>query len=217
MIEAVIFDLDGLLSDTETLHMLAYQQALCQFGVLISDEAYARHWIRDGLGIAEFVADHRLNLDPAVVRQRKAELYDGLLETSLRAMPGARELVQRLQGRTRLAVASSSYRANVARVLQGLGLETCFEVVAGGEDVKRLKPAPDVFLHVAHKLGVPPSACLALDDAEKGIVAAARAGMRSIAVPNRYTRDNDLSAATWVAASLSEAGSIIDALIASKG
>jgi HAD superfamily hydrolase (TIGR01509 family) len=215
LIEAIIFDLDGLLSDTETLHMLAYQEALRQCGVLVSDEEYARHWIRDGLGITEFAAQRGLDLDPADVRKLKAVAYDRLLNTSLQPMPGACELVQRLQGRTRLALASSSYRANIARVVQGLGLSGCFEAIAGSEDVLfRVKPAPDVFLHVAQRLGLPPSACLVLDDAEKGIVAATRAGMQSIAVPNRYTRDNDFSSATWVVGSLLKAGQIIDTLIA---
>ena len=216
MIEAVIFDLDGLLSDTESLHMRAYQEALRQYGVVVSDDEYARHWIRDGLGIADYVAMHDLDVDPAAVRQLKALAYDRLLTTALRAMPGACELVLRLHGRVLLALASSSYRVNVERILQALGLLGCFEIVAANEDVPQLKPAPDIFLYVARRLGLSPSACLVLEDAEKGIVAAARAGMRSIAVPNRYTLDNDFSRATWVVSSLFDAGQVIDSLIASR-
>jgi beta-phosphoglucomutase len=214
LIKAIIFDLDGLLSDTEKLHMQAYQEALRPHGVVVSDDAYARHWIRDGLGIAEYVARQRLDLDPTAVRRDKALAYARLLETSLQPMPGACELVRRLRGRARLALASSSYRVNVERVVQGIGLAGCFEVVASGDDVAHLKPAPDIFLHVARLLGLAPSACLVLEDAEKGVLAAARAGMQSIAVPNRYTRDNDFSQATWIVPNLLQAGQIIDALVA---
>lgn len=210
---AVIFDLDGLLSDTETLHMRAYQEALSRHGVVVSDEDYARHWIRDGLGIVQYVDRERLDLDPVAMRRFKAVVYDRLLGTSLQPMPGAIELVQQLCGRVRLALASSSYRANVEYVLRALGVEGYFDAVVAGEDVEHLKPAPDSFLRAAERLGAPASACLVLEDAEKGIVAAARAGMRSIAVPNRYTRDNDFSQATWIVASLQEAGEIIETLL----
>jgi len=193
--------------------MQAYQEALRLHGVVISDDDYARHWIRDGLGIVQYVERERLDLDPIAVRRLKAELYDRLLGTSLQPMPGAIELVQHLHGRVRLALASSSYRANVEYVLRALGVAGYFEAVVTGEDVEHLKPAPDSFVRAAERLDVPPAACLVLEDAEKGIIAAARAGMRSIAVPNRFTRDNDFSHATWIVASLREAGEIIEGLL----
>jgi len=193
--------------------MQAYQEALRLHGVVISDDDYARHWIRDGLGIVQYVERERLDLDPIAVRRLKAELYDRLLGTSLQPMPGAIELVQHLHGRVLLALASSSYRANVEYVLRALGVAGYFEAVVTGEDVEHLKPAPDSFVRAAERLDVPPAACLVLEDAEKGIIAAARAGMRSIAVPNRFTRDNDFSHATWIVASLREAGEIIEGLL----
>jgi HAD superfamily hydrolase (TIGR01509 family) len=210
MITTIIFDLDGLLADTEPLQMQAYQQALLLHGILLTDEQYAQHWIRAGLGIEQFVAERRLNLATSVVRQQKKQLYQELLATCLHAMPGAAELIERLHARKRLAVASCSFRADVVQVLQRLGFAGYMEVIAAREDVEQAKPAPEIFLYVAGKLKVEPSECLVLEDAEKGILAASRAGMQSIAIPNRYTRDNDFSMATYVAESLWEVEGLVD-------
>ena len=212
MINTVIFDLDGLLADTETLHMRAYQQALLAYGAEVSDEDYARHWIRAGLGIGEFAAERKLPLPQQAVRQRKYEVYRELLETSLQAMPGAEELLERLHGRKRLTVATSGLRTDVEYILRRLCFQEYFELVATREDVQEAKPAPDVFLFVASRLTVMPAECVVIEDAEKGIIAAHRAGMKSIAVPNRYTQDNDFSSASHVAGSLLEVEGLLEAL-----
>ena len=212
MITTVIFDLDGLLADTEPLQMRAYQQALLTYGVDVSETDYARHWIRAGWGIDEFVTDRQLPLAPDIVRQRKIEIYQELLETSLQAMLGAPELLARLYRRKCLAVASSSMRITVEYILHRLGFAKYFEIIAAREDVEQAKPAPDIFLYVARRLRVLPAACVVIEDAEKGIVAAHRAGMKSIAVPNRYTQDNDFSAASSVVGSLLEVERLLEVL-----
>ena len=212
MINIVIFDLDGLLADTETLQMQAYQQILLTYGVVMTDAEYSSHWIRAGLGIIEFVSDQRLSLEPNIVRQQKAELYQELLKTSLHAMPGAPELLARLYRRKCLAVASSSTRAAVEFILRSLNFMKYFDVIAAREDAKQGKPEPDIFLYVAKRLGVAPTVCVVIEDAEKGIIAAQRAGMKSIAVPNQYTQDNDFSAASAVVSSLSEVERLVEIL-----
>jgi HAD superfamily hydrolase (TIGR01509 family) len=146
------------------------------------------------------------------VREQKTLLYQELLETSLQPMPGAGELLERLYGRTRLAVASSSFRNVVEYVLQRLDFARFMEVVACREDAEHGKPAPDIFLYVAGRLGVEPGECVVVEDAEKGIIAAEDAGMQSIAVPNRYTRDNDFSASTYIAESLAEVEGLVERL-----
>ena len=204
MIAATIFDLDGLLADTECLHCRAYQMALSEHGIQLGDAEYAEHWVRFGNGIADWVALRGLSLDPQALRLRKASHYLDLLISSLRPMEGALELLELLHGKTRIALASSSYRDAVEGVVSGLGIARFFDVIVTGLDVPRVKPAPDIFLKAASDLGVPPSECLVLEDAEKGVIAAHRAGMRCIAVPNDYTRHHDFSLATKICASLKE-------------
>jgi HAD superfamily hydrolase (TIGR01509 family) len=203
-ISAVIFDLDGLLADTECLHCRAYQMALSEHGVELLDTDYAEHWVRFGNGIADWVTLRGLTLDPHALRLRKAGHYLDLLASSLRPMEGALELLESLRGKMRIALASSSYRDAIDGVLAGLRIGHFFEVVVSGLDVAQVKPAPDIFLKAAADLGVAPAQCLVFEDAEKGVIAAHRAGMRCIAVPNEYTRHHDFSKATKICSSLKE-------------
>ncbi len=204
MIRAVIFDLDGLLSDTERLHIEAYRRVFARYGLSLSESEYAEHWIRAGHGIAEYISSKNLPLEPAKIREQKTEVYHELVRSGAQPMPGARELVERLRKTMRLAVASSSYRRDVHCVLDSLRLTDRFDLIAAREDASRLKPAPDVFLFVAERLGLPAGECLVLEDAEKGVRAAHAAGMTCIAVPDRFTRDNDFSLAHSVVSSLTD-------------
>ena len=151
-IAAVIFDLDGLLADTECLHCRAYQMALLEHGVQLQDCDYAEHWVRYGRGIADWVAMRGLELDPDALRLRKAQHYLDLLASSLRPMEGALDLLEFLRGRTKLALASSSYRDAIDGVLAGLGIRHFFQVIVSGLDVAHVKPAPDIFLKAARDL-----------------------------------------------------------------
>ena len=103
MISTVIFDLDGLLADTECLHRAAYQEVLAGLGVDVSDEQYADHWIRAGKGIDAFVSERNLAIDPALVRRSKARIYNELVSQGVDPMPGSRDLLGSLKGRKALA------------------------------------------------------------------------------------------------------------------
>jgi HAD superfamily hydrolase (TIGR01509 family) len=204
MITTVIFDLDGLLADTEPLHCRAYQQALRSQGAWLTESEYIEHWVRAGNGIGEWVARCGLDLDPVALRAVKSKLFLELLASSLRPMDGVFEILETLCGKKTLALASSSYRDAVDGVLEGLSIAHYFKVIVSGLDVPRVKPAPDIFLAAARRVGAAPSECIVVEDAEKGVLAAYHAGMRCIAVPNRHTRHHDFSKATRVCSSLSE-------------
>src|SRR5262245_14046193 len=202
MIGAVIFDLDGLLADTERLHRRAWRETLATRGIAVTDEEYAEHWIRSGLGIAEYLELHGIDVALEGLRADKARLYNHLVAMSACAMPGAVALVEALHGKKRLALATSSYLESATAVFSCVPVAHYFEVIATHESASRRKPHPDVLLYTAAMLGVFPDECVLLEDAEKGILAAHAAGMKSIAVPTDDTRDNDFSKATLVVPSL---------------
>lgn len=204
MITSVIFDLDGLLADTERLHCLAYQEALRIHGAVVTDHEYGEHWVRSGRGIAEWITEQGLTLDPIALRADKSRAYLALLQSELHPMEGALALLERLQGQKNLGLASSSYRDAVDGVLAGLGITRYFQAIVTGLDVPRVKPAPDIFLAAAEQLRVSPAECVVLEDAEKGVIAASLAGMRCIAIPNQHTCHHDFSKATRVCGSLDE-------------
>ena len=204
MITSIIFDLDGLLADTERLHCMAYQDAFRAHGAAVTDHEYAEHWVRSGRGITEWLSERGLTLDPIALRAQKSRFYLNLLISELRPMEGALTLLERVHNRKKLALASSSYPDSVEGVLAGLGIAHYFQVIVTGLDVPQVKPAPDIFLAAAEQLGATPSQCVVLEDAEKGVIAASRAGMRCIAIPNHHTRHHDFSKATRVCSSLNE-------------
>jgi len=204
MIDAVIFDLDGLLADTEKLHLAAYKEVFSELGFELLDDDYADHWIRDGQGTDAFIEKKNLTADSDLVRREKAIVYKRLVSTSAESMPGAYELLCSLQGKKIMALATSSHPKDANAVLKALGFENFFSYVASKNSIERVKPYPDIFLHVAQEINTPPENCLVIEDAEKGILAADAAGMKSIAVPNKYTIDNDFSKATLLVNSLEE-------------
>ena len=202
MITTLIFDLDGLLADTEKLHCMAYQDALAKFGFKLTENDYSEHWILKGGSIGEFIAARGLNIDPELIRLAKAERYEELVVSTADPMPGAISILSRMTGWKKLALATSSYEDAAYAVLKALNIGVYFSCIATRSSVTRIKPFPDLFLYVARALGEAPENCLVFEDSEKGIIAAQAAGMKSIAVPNIHTFDHDFSKATVIVPSL---------------
>jgi len=201
---AVVFDMDGLLLETELLWHQAETALFARHGAQFSwDDKMAV------IGSSfEFTADYfadRLGLP----RDQGAGLVDemvGLMEEQLRAQvegrPGAVELVERLRGRTRLGLASNSPRHLVDAALATARITDAFEAIVTSDDVTNSKPAPDIYLLVCQRLGVDPADALALEDSASGIAAAKAAGLTCIAVPQ--FAETDVSAADRVIDSLED-------------
>jgi HAD superfamily hydrolase (TIGR01509 family) len=203
-LSAIIFDLDGVLLDSEGLQHEAYVRVLTDLGVTITREEYAQHWIAAGQGPEYAVRTYRLPVDAAGLRALKHPVYHEILRQRAALMPGALDALGRLHPAFPLAVATNSNRADVAFVMEHFGLRGFFACIITREDYVLPKPNPDAFLAAAAKLDVPPRACLVVEDAHKGIVAARRAGAVPVGVPNTYTRGNDFSLAAAVLGSLDE-------------
>ena len=203
-LRAVVFDFDGLLGDTEEIHSRTWRCALGECGVSVSPHEFADHWIRRGLGIAEFVQSRSLSHDPDALLERKKALYLAEIARELREMPGALALLDALRGRLPLALVTSGRRVMVEPALERLGMSGRFDAMVTLEMVENQKPHPEPFIRAAALLGLDPAACVALEDAEKGVLSAAAAGMPVIAVPNEHTRGHDFSRAALVVSSLGD-------------
>ena len=188
MIEAVVFDLDGVLIDSEHVWDEVREELARERGARwheraqadmmgMSSPEWSRH-MHDVLGLPESPEE----INDEVLRRMEARYRD-----HLPLVDGAVDAVRRLSGSFRLALASSSNRPLIDAVLEAGGLVHEFEVTVSSEEVARGKPAPDVFLETARRLGVGPTSCAAVEDSGNGIRAARAAGMRVIAIPNgRY-------------------------------
>jgi len=200
----VIFDMDGVLIDSEGLQYKAYSKVLERYGVTVSVEEYAEHWIAAGRGPEYAVRTYGLPMAPDELRAIRSPVYHEILREEVTLMPGVTPALARLQPHFALAIATNSIRQDAAFVVEHFGLGEFFTAVVSREDYTRAKPEPDAFVTAAARLAVPPSACLVVEDAYKGVVAAHRAGAGVIAVPNEFTRGNDFSLAAVVLDSLDE-------------
>jgi HAD superfamily hydrolase (TIGR01509 family) len=180
---ALVFDMDGLLVDSEPLwHEVESDVARAHGGRWT--RALSAECIGTGLAHAVELMRERLALE-LPVDEGVAELVARFVErvAELRLQPGSAELVAAAAGRAPLALASSSRRLLIDAVLDRFELTERFDVVVSGEDVAHAKPAPDIFLRAAALLAVPAPACLVLEDSLAGVMAARAAGMPVVAVP----------------------------------
>lgn len=183
---SVIFDLDGTLVDSEPNYYEAGRLTLAEYGV--PDFTWADHETYVGISTQETVADwkrrYALTAPVAELLAVKNRHYLELARTSARAYPEMRRLVERLAAEgVPLAVASGSSPEAIGAILARTGLDAHLRTVVSADEVARGKPAPDVFLEAARRIGADPAECVVLEDAAPGAAAAHAAGMRCIAVP----------------------------------
>jgi len=186
--QAVIFDMDGVIVDSEPRHERAFLEVVDALGYGDS------HGLRfaDYVGRADqelwldFVAKHRPVQTVAELLALKQERIIEILRREQPLFDGLPELVEKLADKYRLGLASGSERMIVEEVLAWQGLRRFFAVTVAASDVKHGKPAPDIFLHAAELLGVKPNACCVIEDSKPGIAAAIAAGMRVIAITNTH-------------------------------
>ena len=201
---AVVFDLDGLLLETEVLWHRAEQRLFARHGAEFTFEDKLTVMGTSAAFTGEFFAGRLgYGVEQATPLIREVtELMHEELQAGVAARPGAVELVERLRGRVPLGLASNSPRYLVDAALQSAGFTDAFEAVVSSDDVAHHKPAPDLYLLACERLGVVPRDALALEDTASGIASAKAAGLTCIAVPQ--FAETDVSAADRVIASLEE-------------
>jgi HAD superfamily hydrolase (TIGR01509 family) len=220
-LEAIIFDVDGTLAETEEVHRAAFNQAFAQAGL-------SWHWDQQLYGrllkvtggkerIRHYLDSHAigaLGADPAsaiaALHAAKTARYAELVDRgAMQLRPGFKALLQdaRRDG-IRLAIATTTSMPNVTALLRAaLGDQArgYFEIIAAGDTVAHKKPAPDIYLSALTQLRLPASACLAVEDSQHGLRAALAAGIATLVVSSSYTRGDDFRGAALVVASLEDA------------
>ena len=187
MIEAFVFDLDGVLLDSEQVWDEAREQLANERGgrwhpnaqrdmMGMSSTEWSRY-MHDAIGLPE---------PPEEINREVVERLVAIYREHLPVILGAREAVERLAARWPLGVASSSNRELIELVLELLHVSHLFEATVSSEEVDRGKPAPDVYLEAARRLGVDPACAAAVEDSHNGILAAKAAGMCVLAIPNAH-------------------------------
>lgn len=212
MLKAIIFDCDGVIADTEPIHMAAFGRVLAEEGTTLTEEAYFREYLAlDDRGcFTKALAGRGRSLTQVQLRvliERKAGYVKSAMQDALQILPGVAEFISLASEVYPLAVASGALRPEIELVLKYGNFRDRFRVIVSAEDVDHCKPHPEPFIKALEQLNseigdyIEPAECLVIEDSIHGIRAAHQAVMRCIAVTNSYTREK-----------LSEADHIVDTL-----
>ena len=215
MLKAVVFDFDGVITDSEILHLRAFNRSLAPFGIEISTKDYYANY----LGYSDFdcykalIDNGVLKIKPqqvADILKKKSEIFEELTRTEGRTIEGVTDFLGLLKrNKVPMAICSGSLMTEIELMLDEAKLRHFFDVIVSGEQVKKGKPSPEGFLLTLQKLNKkahPPiaaSECIVIEDSRWGLQAARAAGMHTIAVTNSYGADQ-LSLAEKIVAKLTE-------------
>jgi len=205
-LQAVVFDLDGLIANTEDLYEKAGETVLRRRGKTYDAALREQMMGRPVADAIQIMIDCHSLPDPLDDLMRECgDVMQALLATSLAAMPGLYELMDELQAASkRVAVATSGPRVYAEHVLTQLKVKDHFEFVLSADDIRRGKPDPEVYLLSAERLQLAPRQMMALEDSGNGCRAAVAAGAFTVAVPNRHTHHHDFAGAQFIADTLAD-------------
>jgi HAD superfamily hydrolase (TIGR01509 family) len=185
VIEAVVFDLDGVLLQSEEVWDTVRERYVRERGGRYDEEVQRAMMGMSAPEWSRYLREHAgVQEDPEEINRDVVELMLEAYRPDLPLLPGAEEAVRRAAAAFPLALASSSNRKIFEEVLELAGLSDCFQATVSSEEVLHGKPAPDVYLEAARRLGVAPETCTAVEDSQAGIRSASSAGMRVVAIPN---------------------------------
>ena len=193
-VSALVFDFDGVLADSEGLHLRAYQDVLAGFGEALSSEAYyARYLGFDDEGVFLTLAEDRgWEMDArrlAALIGEKGRIYESFIAEGDVLYPGAAACVERMAAAFPLGIASGALRPEIEYILQRQRLDRHFQFIVASGDTPTSKPAPDPYRRAAELHGRPPAECLAIEDSPAGIESAKAAGLRCIGITHTYPRE----------------------------
>jgi beta-phosphoglucomutase len=193
-ISAVVFDFDGVLADSEPLHLRSYQEVLDPIGITLTrDEYYSDYLGYDDEGVFTRIAEaHGLRMDErrlAALIEEKTRVFDQMIAAGEMLYPAARACVERIAAQFPLGIASGALRHEIEAILRAGRLDRHFRFIVASGETPAGKPAPDPYRRAAELHGMPPRNCLAIEDSRWGIESAKSAGLRCVGITSTYPRE----------------------------
>jgi HAD superfamily hydrolase (TIGR01509 family) len=211
MIEALFWDNDGVLVDTERLYFEATKRVLAEVGVPLTEEGFVETLLVRAVGPWHLAVEKGIPeaVIPALKRKRN-EVYSGLIASSDIAIPGALETVRRLAGRVRMAIVTSSRREHFELIHRGTGILPYIDFTFDAEDTVRYKPDPDPYLRALERSGFPAERCLVVEDSERGLASAVAAGVRCAVIPRGLSAGGKFEGAWKVLSDIAEVAGLVE-------
>lgn len=205
-LKAIIFDMDGVLVDSEPMHLVAVQKLMERYGVTYTEKENREFLGRKDVLIADvLIKRYSLPLTIDGFIDAKEEILSHLIRQQAVPLPGVKKVLSRAcELGVPMAIASSATMRTIKLTVETLSIIQFFNYLCSGEEVEHSKPAPDVFLLAASRLGLAPASCMVIEDSQPGLIAANAAGMFSVAIPCAATAFQDHSMADLRLASLEE-------------
>lgn len=199
MLKAIIFDFDGVIADTEPLHLKAFQLTLEENNIKLSEEEYAEKYLAydDKTFFKELFKDRNFEHDEIVISEfikRKSYHFNNVLKGNILILEGVPDFISLVSSQYPLSIGSGALRAEIVEILEFMGLKDHFNIIVSADDVENCKPDPEVYLRVLNELNqtadrseeITAKECLVIEDSISGIKAANSAGMKCLAVTNSY-------------------------------
>jgi HAD superfamily hydrolase (TIGR01509 family) len=203
--KAIFWDNDGVLVDTERLYFQATQDIMTAAGAPLSEDDYLEYFLRQGTGAWHLLAERGASPDHIVtLRQARNDRYSELLREHACAIDGVAGVLEQLHGRYLMGVVTSSRKDHFDLIHARCDLLRYFDFVLTAADFPRVKPHPDPYLMAIDRSGASPDECIAVEDSERGLEAATRAGIRCIVIPTPLTRGGAFGAAARLVDSVAD-------------
>lgn len=200
MIKALIFDMDGLMIDSERLYFQAERKIAQKYRKDVKDETLWKMMGRSPLeSMKFFVEELQLPISPREALKMRNRIMREKLKSDLKSMPGLTHILDTFYGSLELAVCTGTQKEFLDIVVNSLGIREKFTVLQTSDEINRGKPNPEIYLAVCTKLGFRPSDCVVLEDSSNGALAGKRAGCYVIAIPSEYTCRQDFSFVDFIA------------------
>ncbi|MBI2654281.1 HAD family phosphatase [Candidatus Woesearchaeota archaeon] len=209
MIKGVIFDMDGVIADSLGVHNKAFIQLFRKYKLkLTKNDIKSTYGKSTKENLKNLKRKYNMKTPLNKLIKERDSILMGMIY-KIKQIPGAVKLIKELSSLKKLAVASSSRRQIIKKILKNLKIEKFFSVVVSSEDVVKSKPNPDILLFTKRKLGLKKDELIVIEDSRNGIIAAKRAKIKCIAIPNKYTKNEDFSSADYITKSMIDAKRII--------
>jgi beta-phosphoglucomutase len=191
VIEAIVFDFDGVLADSEPLHFRAMREMMATLGLTLTEEHYYSAYVGfDDEGVFRLIEQEQGwtfgERQVAALIDQKTAIFQDLVASADVLFPGAVECLDRLGARYPLGIASGALKQEILQILRQHGLEDRFRFIVASGDTPRGKPAPDPYARAAELHRLPPAACLAIEDSRWGIDAAKAAGLKCVGITTTF-------------------------------